>query len=195
MRTALLDKGLRLVPTVGFHGAEDALLPQLNGIQFPRGVAIELVERAVVSSNYIAKQHLDTHCSKGLSVGGVGVVYEGLRAKLAGISPYAGWWHEAVALELQPQNAPFAAQRLAELTDDICFYAERARVASVLRAGGAEVGTSTGVPLSSGPHQSPLWYVDRAQVASTYMLVLTSMMGEGGDLKRSNELLVKLCRH
>lgn len=192
MRTALLDKGLRLVPTVGFHGAEEVLIPQLNGIHFPRGVAIELVERAVISSNYIAKQHLDAKCSKQLASGAnVSVVFEGLRAKLGGLSPYTGWWHEAIALELQPQNAPFAAQRLAEMTDDICFYAERSQAASKLRAGSEH--PNGGFPLSSGPHQTPMWYVDRAQVATIYMAVLTSMMGEGGDLRRSNELLAKLC--
>lgn len=190
MRTALLSKGLRLVPSVGFHGAEAALRDQLGDVEFPRGVAIELVESAVTSSNLIAKHHLDQQCTKHVE-GHVNVVFEGLRVKLAGLSPYASWWHEAVALELKPQNAPIAALRLAEFVDDICFYSERCKTSSTLR--GLNSIKAPNFTLSSGPHQSPAWFVDRAQVGSIYMAVITSMIGEGGDLSRSNQLLAKLC--
>ncbi|KEG10037.1 putative dynein heavy chain [Trypanosoma grayi] len=110
---------------------------------FPRGFPIALVEHIVVNSNNVTHRRLEECFNKAATLESVAknselyrtgqykppgvknVVEEAMLTKFNCLMPYVKHWPEAVALEWNPVNVPFAIKNMAEFVDTTCYYAER----------------------------------------------------------------------
>ncbi|ORC86273.1 putative dynein heavy chain [Trypanosoma theileri] len=119
-------------------------MANLNFVQlFPRGFPIAVVEYIVDNSNKVTHQRLEKCFNKSAIFSSIvenkelyrmgyykppdvkKVVEEAMLTKFNTLLPYVHHWPEAVALEWNPANVPFAIKNVAEFVDTTCYYAER----------------------------------------------------------------------
>ncbi|KAH9597860.1 hypothetical protein LSM04_003684 [Trypanosoma melophagium] len=138
---------------------------------FPRGFPIAVVEYIVDNSNKATHRRLEECFNKKAIFSALvenkelyrlgyykppdvkKVVEEAMLTKFNILMPYLQRWPEAVALEWNPANVPFAVKSVAEFVDTTCYYAERMEnLGAVIASGNVLLQSRLFSSFNSGLH-------------------------------------------
>ncbi|RLN86795.1 hypothetical protein BBJ28_00008584 [Nothophytophthora sp. Chile5] len=124
----ILKTALAHVPELGWTiealaaGATDLGYPSVAHGMFPRG-AIELVDHFMDLCLAQTRQTLIVNTEKLQGMAVADRLKFGVRARLELLAPFMSQWPQAMALGAQPPNTPTTMKKLANLSDEIWYFA------------------------------------------------------------------------